>query len=300
MKIQSLSVVVPAKNCINNCKFCVSQMHDLEYENMMSDKNLYYDLYKKDYINRLEFARDNGCNTVMLTGDCEPLQNQSFLTKFADYNATLEKPFRIIEIQTVGNLLTDDYLYFLRHHVGVTTISLSVNTMFSDALNCEIIGCAVFSLEKLCERIKKYRFNLRLSLNMVKAQFEDDVDGSDGVIHTKSLIYAAKNLGADQITFRKMYSEQGTDEGLWVDDNQIEEKRWADIYNIVRGSHADSRFLDKLEYGRSKYDVRGMSVVIDDDCMSENALMKEVAKYLILRPNAKLYSKWDTKGSLIF
>ena len=27
---------------------------------------------------------------------------------------------------------------------------------------------------------------------------------------------------------------------------------------------------------------------------------KDAVKYLILRPNCKLYSKWDDKGSLIF
>jgi 2-iminoacetate synthase ThiH len=74
MKIQSLSVVVPAKKCVNNCPFCVSKMHNEDYENMMYSGNLYYNLYEKDFIRRLDFARDNGCNTVMLTGDCEPLQ----------------------------------------------------------------------------------------------------------------------------------------------------------------------------------------------------------------------------------
>lgn len=41
-----------------------------------------------------------------------------------------------------------------------------------------------------------------------------------------------------------------------------------------------------------------MSTVLDEDCMSEEA--KESVKYLILRPNCKLYSKWDDKGSLVF
>ena len=69
MKIQSLSVVVPNKKCINDCQFCVSKMHTDQYKNQMDDNLPFFDLYLKDYLERLEFARHNGCNTVMLTGN---------------------------------------------------------------------------------------------------------------------------------------------------------------------------------------------------------------------------------------
>lgn len=32
MNIQSLSICVPAKRCINDCKFCCSKMHGGDYE----------------------------------------------------------------------------------------------------------------------------------------------------------------------------------------------------------------------------------------------------------------------------
>lgn len=290
MKIQSLSVVVPAKKCVNDCYFCVSKMHDAGYENMITDKNLHYDLYKKDYLNRLAFARDNGCNTVMLTGDCEPLQNRGFLARFGDFNSALSSPFKTIEIQTAGNLITDDYLYFLRRTVGVTTISLSVSSLWSDSDNCEIIGCDMFSVAELCERIKKYRFNLRLSLNMSYYMFKF------GTRNVHDILDRCESAGADQITFRQLYESGGNSpEEQWVRDCAISENEWEGIYNAVR---EDGEMIDMLEYGRKKYDVRGMSVVIDDDCMSKEA--GDVAKYLILRPNCKLYSKWNTKASLIF
>lgn len=292
MKIQSLSVVVPAKRCVNDCMFCVSKMHESDYENMISDKNLYYDLYKKDYLNRLQFARDNGCNTVMLTGDCEPLQNRSFLAKFGDFNQNLHNPFKVIEIQTAGNLITNDYLYFLRHHVGVTTISLSVTDIWFDESNCTVIGCQLFSLVNLCRQIKQYRFNLRLSLNMTRLMFQDGEKSIDDVLNR------CKELHADQVTFRKMYvSDYVSEEGQWIRGVDIDEKDWSAIYNAVKGAGGGT-FVDSLEYGRSKYDVNGMGVVIDDDCMSKKST--DVAKYLILRPDCKLYSKWDTKASLIF
>jgi len=288
MRIQSLSIDVPGKKCVNNCKFCVSKMHESEYENMMSDKNLYYDLYKSDFINRLSFARDNGCNTVMLTGDLEPLQNRPFLTKFGDFNQTLPNPFKVIEIQTTGNLLTADYLYFLRHHVGVTTISLSVSDIWDYQNNADIIGCEFFNLEALCGLIKKYRFNLRLSLNMTNIM----VHGND----IRGILTMCETMGADQVTFRKMYSwSNTTPEGKWIEDHALTDTFWKTLNEAIQ---MYGKEMDKLEYGRIKYDVDGMGIVIDDDCMSQES--GDVAKYLILRPDCKLYSKWDTKASLIF
>ena len=72
MKIQSLSVVVPNQKCINNCAFCVSKMHTEDYTNQKEGNARFYDLYERDYVKRLEFARDNGCNTAALTGNSEP------------------------------------------------------------------------------------------------------------------------------------------------------------------------------------------------------------------------------------
>lgn len=40
-------------------------------------------------------------------------------------------------------------------------------------------------------------------------------------------------------------------------------------------------------------------MVIDEDCMAQEE-NKNAVKYLILRPNGHLYSKWDSKASLIF
>lgn len=291
MKIQSLSIVIPSKKCINDCKFCVSKMHESEYEDALSSKNLYYDLYKRDYINRLEFARDNGCNTIMLTGDCEPLQNRSFLLKFGDYNQALSNPFKIIELQTVGNLITDDYLYFLRHHVGVTTISLSVSS-FNDARNSMIIGCKIFDLKGLCARIKKYRFNLRLSINMTSAF---SISGSTSA---KSVINTCYRLGADQITFRRMYipDDTVTEEADWMKKNYVRED--SSYVMGLKDLLNKSKILEKLEFGLTKYAIDGMGIVYDNDCMSKEA--SDTYKYLILRENCKLYSKWDDKASLIF
>lgn len=55
-----------------------------------------------------------------------------------------------------------------------------------------------------------------------------------------------------------------------------------------------------IPHGAIKYSVDGMCIVIDVDCMDKAEKTEEDYKYLILRPNCKLYSQWDDPSSLIF
>lgn len=294
MKIQSLSVVVPNKKCINNCRFCVSRMHESPYKNTMDENLPFFDLYQRDYIKRLEFARDNGCNTVMLTGNSEPQQNRSFLQAFGTMNNNLSKPFRWIEMQTTGVLLDESYLRFLRNHVGVSTISVSLSA-FDDDINAEYNGTLPqlkVNLRKLCALIKKYDFNLRLSVNMT--------DYFTGRSPEEILTYARQELLADQVTFRVLYTSTDdvnaqTPQDKWILEHGASPETLDAIKKYVTEK---GRALEILEFGAVKYSVMGMSTVIDDDCMS--TVPKESLKYVILQPNCKLYSKWDDPASLIF
>lgn len=290
MVIQSLSVVVPAKRCINRCEFCVACMRDEPYADQLDDNNRFYDLYISDYKKRLEFARDNGCNTVMLTGNCEPQQNREFLKTFGLLNQSLSKPFRWISMQTTGTLLDAAYLRFLRNHVGVSTISISLASLDS-AVNAAITHMAKpVDIEFLCSEIKRYDFNLRLSINLTKEieQNWPDIE--------KLFVYCREKLGADQITFRVLYSSGlDTPQDRWIAVNAASRDYVSAIksYIVENGT-----VLGHLVFGATKYGIFGMSTVIDDDCMSQTP--KEEYKYLILRPNCKLYSRWDDPASLIF
>lgn len=102
MKIQSLSIVVPTKRCINNCKFCVSRLHDAPYDDQIEGNWRFMDLYVAEYVRRLNYARDNGCNALMLTGNGEPQQNRRFLEKFGFMVRMMNNPFVQIEMQTTG------------------------------------------------------------------------------------------------------------------------------------------------------------------------------------------------------
>lgn len=290
MVIQSLSVVVPAKRCINHCEFCVACMRSEPYSDQLDENNRFYDLYISDYKKRLEFARDNGCNTVLLTGNCEPQQNREFLKMFGLMNQSLSKPFRWISMQTTGTLLDAAYLRFLRNHVGVSTISISLASMDSEA-NAAITHMAKpVDVEFLCSEIKRYDFNLRLSINLTKEieQNWPDVE--------KLLIYCRERLGADQITFRVLYSSGlDTPQDRWIAENTASDDYVGNIKSYISNN---GTVLGRLAFGAIKYGIYGMSTVLDDDCMSQTP--KDEYKYLILRPNCKLYSRWDDPASLIF
>lgn len=289
MKIQSLSVVVPAGRCINNCKFCVAQMVEEPYLDQLDSNKPFYDLYQRDFLRRLDFARDNGCNTVMLTGNAEPQQNRPFLEKFGTLNAQLERPFRWIEMQTTGVLLDDGYLRFLRNHVGISTISVSICS-FDSVCNAGICGMKIpVELERLCGEIKRYDFNLRLSVNLT--------DEFDAMTPEEIFRACREVFHADQVTFRVLYSSsEDTSQDRWIAAHGAKAETVDAIRQYI---HDHGGKLERLEYGAMKYSVHGMSTVLDDDCMSK-ADGKDEYKYLILRPNCKLYSKWDDPASLIF
>ncbi|MBE7018886.1 MAG: radical SAM protein [Ruminococcaceae bacterium] len=292
MNIQSLSIVVPNRSCINNCKFCVSRMHceDIPYHIHIDDPD--FETHQSDYLKRLAFARDNGCNTVMLTGSSEPQQNKQFLQYFAEMNKRLEKPFRWIEMQTTGVLLDDGYLNFLRKSVGVNTISVSI-TSFDDEVNRSYVQMPekyAVNLQELTKKIKSFGFNLRLSVNMTDyfnkyhrnaAEFFED---------------AKKLFNPDQMTIRLLYkTNDASPQSDWVNEHACNEDVTNEIVDTVRSNGIQ---LERLPYGRIKYSYLGMSLVVDDDCMSKTAV--EDYKYLILQPNCRLYSRWDDTASLIF
>lgn len=304
MKAQSLSVVVPNKKCINNCAFCVSHMHSDNYKNQMDDNLPFFDLYLKDYMKRLEFAQRNGCNTVMLTGNSEPQQNRKFLTYFGLFMQMMRDPFDLIEMQTTGLLLDRNYLRFLRNHVGVNLISLSISS-FNDVENAEIIGMpnnGQVNLRQLCADIKEYDFSLRLSLNLSQS-FNSAAPSTD---YGRALFEHCAEFGADQVTMRVLYaSDDDTPQSKWVKEHSLPYERLLDIGHYVR---ENGRVLGVLPYGAKKYSLNGMSVVVDDDCMGKGVSNSDASKlpeqdtykYLILRPDCKLYSQWDDKASLVF
>lgn len=289
MEIQSLSICVPGK-CPNKCAFCVSRMHDSPYPNLITGDISMAAAHEQAYINRLAFARDNHCNCAILTGEGEAALNTHFLDKFSKLNNMLPSPFRWIELQTSGVGLNEDNLLFLRDTVGVTTISLSVADLFDGKSNAEIEGTPEllrFDMEGLCYIIKTKGFMLRLSLNM------NDVYND---VRFDEFFDRAERFGADQITFRCLYTS-GDDtlpQNVWINKHFYAYKKELDDFITKNGTP-----LEKLPFGAIRYSYKGISTVVDVNSMSTGLAVGPV-KYLVLRPNCKLYTRWDDEGSILF
>lgn len=296
MEIQTLSIVVPA-GCPNRCFFCVSNLHeDSEYANQIENNRRFKALYRSDFIKRMSFARDNGCNTMIYTGDGEPLANMRFLEDVSEWNNRIPNPFRWIELQTSGVTLDDEKLRWLRNTIEVSTISLSLSSIFSSRENAEYNRTpekVTVDIDKVCKEIKRYDFNLRLSLNMT--DFYNNKS-------PRQIFERARELQADQLTFRVLYSCSGDnlspeqqEVNDWIYEHSVNESLVKDIRSYILENGVE---LETLPFGAKRYAIHDISTVIDDDCM--NTVSKNVLKYLILRPNCKLYSRWDQKGAVLF
>lgn len=295
MDIQSLSIVVPA-GCPNNCHFCVSRMHaETRYENFIERDRAQRDLHRREFRRRLAFARDNGCNTLVFTGEGEPMQNRNFLEDVADWNNSLERPFRWLELQTSGVDLDEVKLAWLHRTVEVSTLSLSLSCIMDSVENARInrtpTGREV-NIDTFCRQVTEAGLNLRLSLNMT-----DVYNGCD----PGELFHRAHALGARQITFRILYKDNHplTNEARlinsWIDAHSCNEETLTRIREFVT---SQGRALERLPSGALRYAVEGLSTVVDDDCMSSAS--RETLRYLILRPDCRLYTKWDEPASLLF
>lgn len=310
MNIQSLSIVVPNKECINKCPFCVSRMINSNiYPNKMDVSDPNYDHHVEEYLDCMRFVADNGCKTIMLTGTSEPQQNKPFLNTFALLHRLIGRPFTNIEMQTTGMLLSDrNYLRFLRNFVGVKTIALSVNS-YDNFVNCRTIGHGSSSKEKLpivledlTKTLKEYDFNIRICYNLTDViyqklmcyeSFEKLIDKS----YIENLFkYTKEKLHADQVTLRKLYATtEKNEQNEWIEKHKISSAFTTALQDYL----LDFEKIGCTAYGAPILDIEGMSVVYDLDCMGKKP-EKDVLKYLILRPNCKLYSSWDSPASLVF
>ena len=295
MSIQSLSIVVPGKKCINNCKFCVSRTHeDIIYEDRISEivegkwPKRVSDSRDLKYFKALRYARDLGCTTLMLTGECEPQQNRPFLHFFL--SRMPKYLFNNIEIQTTGRGLEKEDILNLAQ-LGVNTFSISVSS-FDDEENNRIIGVPAggkkINLVKLCENIKEAGCLLRLSLNLNDSFYH--IQDTAGLLRVCKQVYEA-----DQVTLRKLY-KCGKDcpQDKWI-TSHCNVYKDDDYFQYIRMNGTP---LETLPYGMTKYSLEGVGTVADNDCMSKNNT--DEIRYLILRPDCHLYTRWDDPASIIF
>jgi hypothetical protein len=100
----------------------------------------------------------------------------------------------------------------------------------------------------------------------------------------------------EQLTFRKIYeSNNSCGQNAWIKEHKYPEDK---ANSIDRYIECYGTPIAKLPFGYVQFSVGGISTVVDNNCMSKNEI--DNFKYMILRPNGHLYSRWDDKGSLVF
>ena len=288
MNIQSLSIVVPTGKCWNQCAFCVSRMHHEDYGcNIIKVSDTETNI-PQSYLNRMRFVREEGCNSMILTGTAEPQQNLKFIRRLLFCNETLPNPFYNISIQTTGSGFASEDIFDLANR-GVTTLALSISSL-NDNNNWDIINTPpakrTMRILELVQTAKAANMNVRACFNLT--------DEFHNMEPEDYFNWAAMNK-VDQVTFRKIYKDGSGAEAKWVEEHEFNESYFEEIKNYVR-THGVP--IARLPYGFIQYSVHGISTVIDDNCMSKDNI--DEIKYAILRPNGHLYSRWDDTGSLIF
>ena len=286
--MQSLSVVVPNNHCVNKCKFCVSRMHCDDYANFMSGPLLNDEAIIK-YYRLLVRAVNNGCKTLLFTGTSEPQQNLLFLRRVGALCNVMVNTFEHIEMQTTGVFIGNKLIDFFRDTVGIDTISLSVSAL-DDSINEDYIGAAAhIDIHELSNQILDAGITLRMSINLT--------DYFDRFAKSPETLF---NLLQDkynphQITFRVLYEDgSASPQAEWVRQHAAKDSTVLKIADYIK---ENGELIGTLSYGANQYDLNGISVVVDNDCMAKNESKDH--KYWILRPDCHIYTQWDDPSSII-
>ena len=281
MTAQSVSVVVPSGLCWNNCKFCVSRMRcEAEADNSAE--------VFENCVERLRYAKEQGCGCLILTGTAEPQQNLPWIGNLLSEN-NKSIGFTNIELQTTGSGLEEEQLVWLKKK-GLKTVSVSLSAPTSER-NWNIIGATQknqIPVEELCRMVVDAGLMLRMSINLTdewEKQFEDP----------ELIFSSAKRMRAKQIIFRVLYADGGTNQAEWVRKHSASKAYRDAIKDYVIGCGNPMR---RLPYGKMVYSVDGLSVVIDDDCMAKDNV--EGIRYYVIKADGRLYTRWDDSGSIVF
>ena len=122
-------------------------------------------------------------------------------------------------------------------------------------------------------------------------------DGDKGLATVCTILDGCAQLGANQVTFRKMWSAPGTPEDQWIKEHtKIAETILGSVETAVK---LNGSLINILPYGAARYDYQGFSIVIDTDSMGKDK-DNAATKYYIIREDGKMYSSWDSPASIIF
>jgi pyruvate-formate lyase-activating enzyme len=260
---------------MNNCVFCVYRQHGTKFRDLWRHD---HGRWQEEVERRLRYAA-NRVDSVVITSQGEPTLNMAFIGEVMEILNRAAPGLAHIEVQTSGVGLDKEKLNML-YTWGVRVVSLSLPALDTGAIAelMRIPRAYDYRPLELVALIRSMGFTLRLSLAMTK--WFDDYDLTS-IVHRLAVEWAP-----DQVSFKKLYGAPL--EASTKYDKFVEEFK----------THPETRKLELLSLRVWKYDLDGMGVVWNDDCMV--AQEQSSPRYLILQPDGKLYTRWDSKGSVVF
>jgi molybdenum cofactor biosynthesis enzyme MoaA len=272
--IGSLQITIPA-GCMNNCSFCIYRQHLSKFARLW---NVNKEQWNIEIERRLRYAT-NRVASVMITSHGEPTLNMDYIHAIVEIINRVTPTLSHIELQTSGVGLTETKLDIL-YELGVRIISLSVPALDRAQIIdiMQVPEQCNYNPHDLVRLVKSKGFILRLSIAMT-SWFDDF--SLDAILSLLKEVWKP-----DQVSFKKLY---GADE--------IASKKYDEFVTEFKENPEVSR-LELLSTGLWKYDAYGIAIVWNDDCMVRRDTEKP--RYLILQPDGRLYTRWDSKASVIF
>lgn len=286
---KSLTVIVPPPEvgalCDNNCGYC-----SMRNSNRITVFDRANDDYRKDYVNKLNYAREEGCNNLILTGNTtDPLQNKEWLVSFGSFLSQMDKPFRKIEFRTMGSGLDLQFFQFLKE-LGVTTLTLVCYDIFDDDNNWSYVGCGEdkkINIANVIAMGRQTSIDVRLEVNLT--------EDYNNRTHAEVLSKCA-TLGATQVTFKGLYYDSAIEDANneWLREHGVL-KTWYDT--LIDYIEMNGVVLHTLETGLTQYDCNGISIVLKS--LETDRATDYREEFAILREDIYLYTKWNTLASKI-
>ena len=269
----SLQITVPA-GCMNDCGFCVYRQHATKFKTEWKSN---HDKWRKEIGRRFKFAADR-VEAVMITSHGEPTLNMKYIEDIMDILNRIAPWLAQVEIQTSGVGLTEEKLD-LPYELGVRVISLSIPALDREKILEIMREPAKYDYDpiRLSGLIRSKGFTLRLSIAMT--EWFDDYSLDDILNQLES------PWQPDQVSFKKL-----------LGGDNMASRRYDELAEEFRNREYTQ--LELLPLGVWKYDAHGIGIVWNDDCMVSEE--QKQPRYLILQPDGRLYTRWDTKATVIF
>jgi molybdenum cofactor biosynthesis enzyme MoaA len=300
MNIETFSILAGTKICDAACPFCISHISGILETGAKIPK-----VNWRNFDKACRLAQINGVSTVLITGKGEPTLYPNQITEFLE---NLEKyNFPLLEIQTNGIRLekffdtpfkneegaTLNFEWYLKkwYSLGLNTISISV-VHYDKEKNKSIYTPKneYMDLENLIEKLHNIGYSVRLSCVIMK-------DYIDNVEEVKKMISFAKNNKVEQLTLRKITSDNDAEEleiKQYCDSHLVPNENLNQIINFL---NTNGKKLMTLPHGAVIYDVNKQNVCLTD-CIMINP-EKDDIRTLIFFPDGHLRYNWEYGGAIL-